>query len=143
MFNTSLPLTAPSPSTAPRLDAAVSGDNCRAVASLDAGANTRGDEPRQGQLAPTAGGAIQQPWQPQLPAQPQHGGHVPVGQGASHHERFVRGRQHHSALEHTADAFDEFRRQVGEVGEGFACGCACLLARLFATGWRGGCCGWG
>ena len=83
------------------------------------------DEPRQGQFAHAPGGAVQQPRQPQLPAQPQHGGHVPVGQGALHDERLVRGAQHHAALEHAADAFDEFGRQVGEVGDG-------LLSDAFA-----------
>ena len=57
------------------------------------------DEPRQGQFARAPGGAMQPPWQSQLPAQPQHGGHVPVGQGALHR-----------------DFGDRIRRTINEIG---------------------------
>src|SRR5271165_6144319 len=48
----------------------------------------------------------------------EHGRHMPVRQGAAHHNGFLIGRRDPAALEQRAQAFDDLGRPVGQVRDG-------------------------
>ena len=48
----------------------------------------------------------------------EYGRHMPVRQGAAHHDGLLIGRRHRSALEQRAQAFDDLGRPLGQVRDG-------------------------
>ena len=72
----------------------------------------------QGEIALPAADAVQDARQAQLPAGPEHRAGMAVRQRAAEGDCVIRLLEGDAAFDHQADAFDDFRRQAGQVGNG-------------------------
>ena len=118
MSSISLPVTGPSPSTAPRLVDAVSGSSARAVASFEAGSMIRADDRRHGEIPFAARHPVQDADHADPAQGAERGGDMAVGPGAADGEDVLGPGDGDATLEQGPDAVDDVGRQLGEVGEG-------------------------
>ena len=104
---------------------------------------TRLEHPRrnggQGEIALSTADAVQDARQAQLSAGPEHRAGMAVRQRAAERDRVVRLLEGDAALDHQADAFDDFRRQAGEVGNGLLADALAFAPSLPEQDGRGAC----
>ena len=96
-----------------------------------------GDEGGEGKVAVAAAFAVQEAFETELAAKTEEGGDMTMGKGAADGEGIVEGAIDLAPLEQGADAVDDLRGELGEVGEG---GASDALALAFGVAEEDG--GW-
>ena len=104
---------------------------------LGGGLEHPGDEGGEGKVAVAAAFAVQEAFETELAAKTEEGGDMTMGKGAADGEVIVEGAIDLAPLEQGADAVDDLRGELGEVGEG---GAADALALAFGVAEEDG--GW-
>ena len=87
---------------------------------LGGGLEHPGDDGGEGEVAVAAAFPVQEAFQTELAAEAEEGGDMTMGKGAADGEGVVEGAIDLAPLEQGADAVDDLRGELGEVGEGGA-----------------------
>ena len=87
---------------------------------LEGGLEHSGDDGSEGEVAVAAAFPVQEAFETELAAETEEGGDMAMGQGPADGEGIVEGAIDLPPLEQGADAVDDLRGELGEVGEGGA-----------------------